>query len=92
MKQICERRGVAFVATCYCNCVDDDQPSVEFAAHCAAQGVQFVSLVKEFTGDPSLYTCRRVNGRTDLHYGRLGTKTYAAALAPALQQILRSQP
>ena len=90
MDQACRTHGAAFVATCSFN-GSDRTSSQAFATNCAAAGVQFVSLEDEFTDNPRVYTCARVDGQFDEHYGPLGTKTYAKALAPALKRILRSQ-
>ncbi len=90
MDRICRSRGAAFLATCSYN-GSDRGSSRSFAADCAEAGVQFSSLEKEFTDTSSIYTCVRVDGRYDEHYGPLGTQTYAKALAPALKRILRSQ-
>ena len=90
MEQICRSHAVVFVATCSYN-GSDLLSCQSFAANCAAAGVQYVCLEKEFTDTPSSYTCVRVDGQFDGHYGPRGTKTYAKALAPALKRILRSQ-
>jgi hypothetical protein len=91
MDQICRRHAAAFLATSAFN--GSDRVSCRaFATNCAAAGVQFISLEHAFTGAPSLYMCARVDGRLDEHYGPLGTRTYARALAPAIERILRSQP
>ncbi|MHC4180503.1 MAG: hypothetical protein ACYSWU_23625 [Planctomycetota bacterium] len=90
MDQICRNHGAAFLATCSVN-GHDFASSRAFAVDCAEAGVRFVSLEEQFTDNPAVYTCVRVDGQYDEHYGPVGTKTYAKALAPALKQILRSQ-
>jgi hypothetical protein len=90
MAEACRSHGAAFVATSSFN-GSDRGSSRAFATNCAAAGVQFVSLEDEFTDNPRVYICARVDGQFDEHYGPLGTKTYAKALAPALKRILRSQ-
>lgn len=90
MDRICRKHGAAFVATCSFN--GSDRGSCRaFETNCAEAGVRYVSLEQEFTDNPTIYICRRIDGMHDEHYGPLGTKTYANALAPALKQILRSQ-
>jgi len=90
MAEACRSHGAAFLATSSFN-GSDRGSSQAFATNCAAAGVQFVSLEDEFTDKPWVYTCARVDGQFDEHYGPVGTKTYAKALAPALKRILRSQ-
>ncbi len=90
MDQICRSRGVAFLTTCASD-GSDSVASQAMAVNCAEAGVQFVTIGKEFTGSPLDYASLRVDGGHDRHYGPVGAKTYAQALAPTLKQILRSQ-
>jgi len=87
MLQLCRDHGVEFLATAY-HTTAHQEAAIEFAADCAAQGIPFVSLAEFFPGDPSLYTCRQVDGRQDAHFGTLGTQRYAAGLVPTLTRIL----
>ena len=90
MDLICRNHSAAFVVTCASD-GHDTPTSDAVASNCAAAGVQFVNLDDQFTGDPQAYASLRADGRYDNHYGPLGTKTYAEALAPALIRILKAR-
>lgn len=88
MDRICRSRGVVFVATSFYGGEDASTPKV-FGEMCVAEGIRYVRLENHFTAKASSYLARRVDGRYDPHYGPLGTKTYAAAVAPMLRKVLR---
>ncbi len=89
MNQICRSRGAAFLATDYLTGLNDHR-SDRFAQLCAAAGVRFASIDRQFAGASESLVSRRVDGERDEHYSALGTKAYAAGLAPAIKQLLRS--
>lgn len=94
MDQVCRAHGAAFVVTGAIggtNLEGSKLLSAACAAKCAAVDVQFVSIESQFTEDFRSYSCLRVDGQYDGHYGPPGTKAYARGLAPALKRILRSQ-
>jgi len=90
MLQLCRTHDVAFLATAY-NTREHHGCAVDFAEDCDAQKIPYVDMLEYFPGDSTAYTCRRVDGRNDAHFGVLGTKCYAAALTPPLTRILRAR-
>ncbi len=90
MDQICQSHGAVLVTTCYYGGYPE-HTAPNFVADFTPTDSQFVLLDHAFTGNPLSYGCRRTDGGYDEHYGLVGTKTYARALAPALKRILRSR-
>jgi hypothetical protein len=94
MDQACRAHGAVFLVTSAFTGTHFEGCrvfSADCARDCAAAGVRFVSMEHEFPGDALSYCSLRTDGNYDGHYGPLGTKTYAKALAPALKEILRSE-
>ncbi len=90
MQRISRDHGAALITTTFANGTEI-QAADCFAKNCEAAGVPFVDLRGAFQDDPRSYGALREDGEYDTHYGPLGTKTYAAALTPALIRILREQ-
>ncbi|HYW78875.1 MAG TPA: hypothetical protein VE890_04825, partial [Thermoguttaceae bacterium] len=89
MQQVCEERGVELVATSVtCGLDRDIEDPWRFAKECKTAGVRFVSLEEALRDDLPSYMCRRVNGELELHFGALGTATYATVLGPVIEQFL----
>ncbi|NQU26552.1 MAG: SGNH/GDSL hydrolase family protein [Candidatus Nealsonbacteria bacterium] len=90
MDRLCQDRDVTFVTTSFYSGSEIGTPS-DFAETATAEGIRHVSLIEHFTDPAQTYLARCVDGQTNAHYGPTGTKTYAAAMAPALCEILRSR-
>ena len=89
MQQMCQSHGASLLVTSAYTGLDRETPA-ECAADCAAAGVPYLSLVEHFPEPPEVYQAQRCDGRPDPHYSAAGTKTYAAAVAPALAAMLRN--
>lgn len=87
MDKECRDRGVVFLTTDYLTGLDDYR-SDRFAELCGAAGVRFASIDHQFAKATKAYVAQRVSGEYDGHYSAVGTKAYAAGLAPVLQRIL----
>jgi len=88
MKKICDDHGTEFLATSVYTGRDPATPT-EFEQWCSTAGVRYVSLVEHFHEAPEAYLALRADGRRDAHYGSQGAKTYAAVLAPVIEELLR---
>jgi len=90
MDGICRDHGAAFLTTSYADGTEIEAAE-RFAEICAEVDVRFVDLKHAFQGPWRSYFALRTDGTYDPHYGPEGTKAYAAALAPALNEVLRSR-
>jgi len=89
MRQLCERRGVKFLATCVKTI--DVVPGVpeKFEAMCLRTGIPHVAVYPHFTEPIDEYLALYQAGGRDMHYGPKGAETFAAAIAPAVKELLR---
>ena len=89
-RKTCRERGVRFAVTAFtrgepASWYDDVQ------ALAARAGVPFIDVRPAFTDDPLSYAALRRDGLFDPHYGPRGTRTFAEAAAPFIEETL-SQP
>ena len=87
MDELCRRRGVDFAVTGFtvgeeCNTL---------ASWCLEAGVRFVPLHGSFKGRSLSYNARLREGGYDPHYGSKGTRTFATALTPTLNDSLAAR-
>jgi len=85
MQRLCDDKDVAFLVTSFTTGRELDW---EIRDLCGTAGVRFVSARSDFTESPETYWAPLRNGGYDTHYGPKGTRTFARALAPAVQAEL----
>ncbi len=92
MAEFCREHGAAFLTTYATRGQEDNRPyEEEYERLCRTAGVRFVSVREQFTGDTNAYAARHLDGQYDDHYGPKGTKAFAEALTPVIQQCLEKQ-
>ena len=89
MRENCRSHGAELLVTSVYTGLDKSTPKE--SRDCAQVGVPYMSLVEHFPLSSAAYTAVRCDGRYDPHYNATGTKTYAAALAPTLLEVLRNR-
>jgi hypothetical protein len=95
MKETSESAGVIFLATRFTTAGPQDTEEGPFhddyfAERCRRAGVRFVSVRGAFTEKRRSYMAKLPGYLGyDSHYSQKGTRTYAQALAPALDAVLR---
>lgn len=94
MKEMCERRGVKFLATCYASNLPGDTMPQQFEAMCNRAGIPHAPLYPYFTDPPETYHSRRIdsegNVAPDIHYNEKGTRTFADALEEPIKELLEA--
>jgi hypothetical protein len=97
MKAACDRTGTQFIATRFTPGMTLERPSGEeninadkwLAEICSRANAKFVGISDHFQGDPKQYMVRFADSRYyDGHYGRVGARTFAEAIGPAIQTAL----
>jgi len=94
LRDLCARKSVPLLVTRFTTgtkgrpsfMLPDESRWIEAA--CRSAAVPFVDLSPAFTEDADSYRAHLLDGRIDLHYGRHGTETYGAALAPHVAKIV----
>jgi hypothetical protein len=94
LRDVCSKKSVPLLATRFTTgargkpsfMLPDESRWIEAA--CRAAAVPFVDLSPAFTEDADAYRTHLLDGRIDRHYGRHGTETYGAALAPHVAKIV----
>ncbi|MBN1363782.1 MAG: SGNH/GDSL hydrolase family protein [Syntrophaceae bacterium] len=90
---MCKKKGVIFLVTEFSTGSYIDKCTTlsgnDFAMLCKEAGVQYLNIQSYFTGNPFSYMAQNDTGY-NTHYGTKGTKTYAAALAPKLEQLMNN--
>ena len=88
MERTCGERGIDLLVTAFTRVNVENEL---LKASCLEAGVQFAPLHESFVDEHWTYAARRDNGTYDGHYGAKGTRTFAAALAPALREVLSAR-
>lgn len=86
MYDICRSAGVSFLATTFASQADD---RAVLLTRCQALRIPFVDARPYFDKDRTWYYSQRKMGWFDPHHGVRGTETFARAITPALQRLLR---
>jgi hypothetical protein len=82
----CEAHGAKLIATRFTTSSNDG-----FFRSMFYPGADVAVPLSSFSGPPDTYRARMKDGSLDAHYGPLGTKTYAQALAPHILELLRKK-
>jgi lysophospholipase L1-like esterase len=90
MKEICQRRHIAFLAARGTSNSYDGSMEPAFLASCAKAGVEGIPVASAFTGNSHEYMAAYLNySDYDFHYGPRGAARFAEVLAPVIQSKLR---